>query len=131
MAQAWSLILLKPMNALNDIQVIQYLRAKAITLNSAADALEGKAVSSQSTEPKVSARPIPVKEQAPFNLVSGQATPESIQGYLAKKGARIADLAKHFNCSEATILAIIQDPSSGIEMAERGWLKISDQQTDQ
>ena len=53
-------------------------------------------------------------------------TLDDVRKVLSEKGARILDLAKHFRVTPETITALVEPADSGVEVAERGWLKLSE-----
>lgn len=50
-------------------------------------------------------------------------TPDAIRSVIRLRGMRPGDLAGHFHISEEAVRAVINDPDSGLVIADRGWVK--------
>lgn len=98
-------------------QIIEWFRSKACEFNGIADVLEetfkqGLTASSQGN------RNLPtIGGKSPISATA-------IKEYVTLKGARIRDLAEHFRVSDKEVQGIIDAPSSGLEVATRGWVKV-------
>jgi len=58
----------------------------------------------------------------PFSQ-NGKLSPELVKAYIAAKSQRVSGIAKHFNTSETNVRAIIDNPESGLQIGERGWVR--------
>lgn len=114
----------KQMSAIDEKQVIQFLRSKASALNAAADVLEGK-IPSEKSQP-VRARSSLPQNPDELKLVTGYPTASELRARVARKSARIADLAREFKSSDDIVANVINSPGSGLTVAERGWVKLDE-----
>lgn len=101
------------MSDISDLQILQTLEEKAkLFTKMAADFRKAMGPAGRTvTEAASSNRLLPI-------------TISHIRDYLSNKGGRPGDLAKHLGCTPDDILALVNQPNSGVEVVARGWLKL-------
>lgn len=96
-------------------------RAKGARCFAIADMLEGKTPALQTAPEVKSSTQDAVVPPAP----SGRSVAvEEVRGALLSQSYRMPRLAALLNTSEEVIKAIVANPDNGIEVGERGWLKL-------
>ena len=101
---------------MNKHEVIKWLRQEAEKLLVAADSLEdGRSSGSGQNGKSTTSGQIPKKTRI-FNA-------GFVRNRLKEKNARPSDIAKHFGVTVDEVNNLIQDPTNGITIGKRGWLK--------
>src|SRR5438876_5867643 len=94
-------------------EVIVWLREEAGKLLSAAHSLE-------ESDGSIQRRARPIQS----NGTAQPVTPEMLRARLRRGSSRVPQLAKEFETDEESLRKMIKNPSNGIVMEERGWLKL-------
>jgi len=56
----------------------------------------------------------------------GLVTPQDVRDAISEKSMRVADLAKRFGVHEGQIQQIIDLPENGLNMGNRGWIRLAE-----
>lgn len=91
-------------------EIISWFRNKAEEFNSIADTLERTFAVASAFSPQSKPKPA--------------LTKQAVHERLSEKAARVNNLAEEFGVSERDITAFILDESNGLQMGERGWVRI-------
>jgi len=108
--------------------MVNWFRAKSKEFTQMADSLESTfnlttgtpAIGITRTRREPQGEALPAKEEAPTTI-----TAESVKWRMDGKAKRLGQLAGACGVTEQALLAIIQEPGSGLELATRGWVKLS------
>lgn len=104
------------MKALDRNHVIAWLKSEAKKLLDAAEALDGNSTAHNGVGRRGAMKERLIVKRI-FNL-------EMMKRRISQHGARVSDVAKYFGVRPEQVQAFVDDPSSGIRVAARGWLKI-------
>lgn len=113
--------------------MIEWFRAKAAEFNGIADSLErtfnpnGAPNIGSPVGIEKSPRP---RKTAAAGLPVGDVSVEAIKKAVSDKSYRANALAARFGCSEDKILDLVETDGSGLFVAQRGWIKLAEAQSE-